>query len=163
MSRRVRPTSIASAFLLGLLAGAMLLIALAVAPFWQSLPPAEFRAWFVANAFRIGRLMIPLGAAAALAAVAAALAARGLPTRRSHLRAAACALGVAAITLAVNEPANQRFAAPGALGDAETRTLLARWVAWHWVRVALGVGGFLAALRALTGTRPRSGSAPGRS
>ena len=156
MSRRVRPTSIASAFLLGLLAGAMLLIALAVAPFWQSLPPAEFRAWFAANAFRIGRLMIPLGAAAALAA-------RGLPTRRSHLRAAACALGVAAITLAVNEPANQRFAAPGALGDAETRALLARWVAWHWVRVALGVGGFLAALRALTGTRPRSGSAPGRS
>ena len=65
--------------------------------------------------------------------------------------------------LAVNEPANQRFAAPGALGDAETRALLARWVAWHWVRVALGVGGFLAALRALTGTRPRSGSAPGRS
>src|SRR5207244_2241495 len=129
MSRRVRPASIASAFLLGLLAGAMLLIALAVAPFWQSLPPAEFRAWFAANAFRVGRLMIPLGAAAA-------------------------------ITLAVNEPANQRFAAPGALGDAETRTLLARWVAWHWVRVALGVGGFLAALRALTGTRPRSGSAP---
>ena len=162
MSRRVRPASIASAFLLGLLAGAMLLIALAVAPFWQSLPPAEFRAWFAANAFRIGRLMIPLGAAAALAAVAAALA-RGLPARRSHLRAAACALGVAAITLAVNEPANQRFAAPGALGDAETRALLARWVAWHWVRVALGVGGFLAALRALTGTRPRSGSAPGRS
>ena len=132
MSRRVRPASIASAFLLGLLAGAMLLIALAVAPFWQSLPPAEFRAWFAANAFRIGRLMIPLGAAAA-------------------------------ITLAVNEPANQRFAAPGALGDAETQALLARWVAWHWVRVALGVGGFLAALRALTGTRPRSGSAPGRS
>jgi hypothetical protein len=160
MSRRVHPASIASAFLLGLLAGAMLLIALAVAPFWQSLPPAEFRAWFAANAFRIGRLMIPLGAAAALAAVAAALAARGLPARRSHLRAAACALGVAAITLAVNEPANERFAA---LGDAETRTLLARWVAWHWVRVALGVGGFLAALRALTGTRPRSGSAPGRS
>jgi len=98
-----------------------------------------------------------------LAAVAAALAARGLPARRSHLRAAACALGVAAITLAVNEPANQRFAAPGTLGDAEARALLARWVAWHWVRVALGVGGFLAALRALTGTRPRSGSAPGRS
>ncbi len=159
----MRATSIASAFLLGLLAGAMLLIALAVVPFWQSLPPAEFRAWFAANSSRIGRLMIPLGAGAALAALAAALAARGLPTRRSHLRAAACALGVAVITLAVNEPANERFAAPGALGDAETRALLTRWVAWHWVRIALGVGGFLAALRALTGVRPRSGSAPGRS
>src|SRR5437899_1868563 len=140
MRRRMRAASIASTFLLGLLAGAMLLVALAVAPFWQSLPPAEFRAWFAANAFRIGRLMIPLGAGAALAALAAALAARGLPTQRSHLRAAACALGVAAITLAVNEPANQRFAAPGALGDAETRTLLARWVAWHWGRAPLGAG-----------------------
>src|SRR6058998_1276304 len=146
MRRRVRAASIASALLLGLLAGAMLLIALALAPFWQSLPPAEFRAWFAANAFRIGRLMIPLGAAAALAAVAAA-----------------CALGVGIITLAVNEPANERFAAPGVLGDAETRALLARWVAWHWVRVGLGLGGFVAALRALTGIRPRSGSAPGRS
>src|SRR5438034_6718542 len=126
MSRRVRPTSIASAFLLGLLAGAMLLIALAVAPFWQSLPPAEFRAWFAANAFRIGRLMIPLGAGAAVAALAATFAARRLPTRRSHLRAAACALAVAIVTLAVNEPANERFAAPGALTDAETRALLAR-------------------------------------
>src|SRR5437870_1934362 len=53
----VRAASLASAFLLGLLAGSMLLIALAVAPFWQSLPPAEFRAWFAAHAFRIGRLM----------------------------------------------------------------------------------------------------------
>src|SRR5207247_10844602 len=93
MSRRMRAVSIASAFLLGLLAGAMLLIALAVAPFWQSLPPAEFRAWFVPNAFRIGRLMIPVGAAAAPAAVAAALGDRGLPTRRSPRRAAASAPG----------------------------------------------------------------------
>src|SRR5882724_8207910 len=118
MRHRVRAASIVSAFLLGLLAGAMLLIAFAVAPFWQSLPPAEFRAWFAANAFRIGRLMIPLGAGAALAA-------RGLPTRRSHLRAAACALRVALITLAVNESAIQRLAARATLGDSETRTLLA--------------------------------------
>jgi hypothetical protein len=156
-----RAASLASAFLLGLLAGAMLLIALAVAPFWQSLPPAEFRAWFAANAFRIGRLMIPLGAASALAAVVAALLGRGLPTWPSHLRAAACALGIGAITLAVNEPANERFAT-GVLTDPETRTLLARWVAWHWVRVALGIGGFAAALHALRSTRRRSGSAPGR-
>src|SRR5436309_3065862 len=115
MNRRVRAASLASAFLLGLLAGSMLLIALAVAPFWQSLPPAEFRAWFAAHAFRIGRLMVPLGAGAAVAAVGAAIVAGGLPTRRSHLRAAACALGVVVVTLAVNEPANERFATPGAL------------------------------------------------
>ena len=152
----MRALAAASALLLGLLAGAMLLIALAVAPFWQSLSPAEFRAWFAAHAFRIGRLMIPLGAAAALAAVAAAAAGRGLPGRASRLRAAAAALGIGIITLVVNEPANERFAAPGVLDDAGTRALLARWVAWHRVRVALGLVGFLAALQALTGARPRS-------
>ena len=152
----MRAASIASALLLGLPTGAMLLIALALVPFWQSLPPAGFRAWFAANSYRIGRLMIPLGAGAAAASGIAALAGRGHPTRGAHLRAAACALAIAAITLAVNEPANERFAAPVALTDAETSALLARWVAWHRVRVALGLVGFLAALRALTGARPRS-------
>src|SRR5437899_2477688 len=106
MSRRMRAVSIASAFLLGLLAGAMLLIALAVAPFWQSLPPAEFRAWFAANAFRIGRLMVPLGAAAALAAVAAALAGRRAPARPSLLRAAAGGPGAIAFTVMPSGPSS---------------------------------------------------------
>ena len=153
----MRAASIASALLLGLLTGAMLLIALALTPFWQSLSPAEFRAWFAANSYRIGGLMIPLGAGAAAASVTAAFAGRGHPAWGARLGAAACALGVAAITLAINEPANERFAAPAGLGDAETSALLARWVAWHRVRVALGLIGFLAALRALTGVRPRSG------
>ena len=157
MRRPVRATSIASALLLGLLTGAMLLIALAVVPFWQSLPPAEFRAWFAANSYRIGRLMIPLGAAAAAAGVTAALAGRGGPAWGWQLITAACALGIAAITLAINEPANGRFATRAALTDAETSALLARWVVWHWVRVALGLAGFLTALRALTGVRLRSG------
>jgi hypothetical protein len=140
-----------SAFTLGVLSGAMLLIAVAVAPFWHQLPPAEFRAWFAANAHRIGALMIPLGLAAALTSVAALLVGFGTAGRRGWLAlAVAGAVGVAVVTLLVNEPANRLFATPGALADDETSALLARWIMWHRVRVGLGVIGFVAALQALT-------------
>ncbi len=134
-----------AAFLLGLFSGAMLLIALALVPFWRSLPPTEFRAWFAAHAGRIGGLMIPLGAASAVAAVAALVA---VPECRGWLGlAAASTVGVVVVTVVVNEPANRLFATAGALGDEETRKLLDRWMRWHWVRVALGLAAFAAVLR----------------
>lgn len=140
-----------SALALGLLAGAMVFIALAVAPFWQSLPPAEFRAWFAANAPRIARVMFPLGGVAAAASIAAwFVERRASGTRTASLAlAAACSAGLLLITLLVNEPANQRFAAPNGLSDPETTALLARWVRWHGARVALGLVAFGATLRAL--------------
>jgi hypothetical protein len=140
-----------SAFLLGLLAGAMLLIAVGVMPFWQALPPAEFRAWFGAHAWRIGRLMRPLGASALVAAGTAWMGARRVAgSRRAWLGLAALsALGVLIVTLVVNEPANALFARPDALTDAGTTALLAHWMRWHWVRVGLGVLGLYAALRAI--------------
>ncbi len=138
-----------SALFLGLLSGAMLLIAVALVPFWRALPPAAFRAWFEVNAARIGHLMIPLGGGAALASLLALVFGRASPRRTALVSAAAAAVGVGLVTLLVNEPANERFVTPGALDDAATRTLLARWASWHWLRVALGLAGFSAALRAL--------------
>jgi len=119
-----------AACLLGLLAGAMLVIAIVLVPFWSALPPVELRAWFARHADRTGALMFPLGGAA-LAAGAAA--------------------GVVAVTLLVNEPANRRFAGPVYLSDADVVALLGRWRRWHWLRVALGLVAFGAALRALGG------------
>ena len=135
-----------AAFLLGLFAGAMLLIALAFVPFWRTLPPGEFRAWFAAHAARIGWLMIPLGGASALVTVATLIA---VPERRGWLAlATAATLAVVVITALVNEPANRLFAA-GALTDEETAALLYRWAVWHSVRVALGLTAFTAALQAM--------------
>lgn len=57
---------------------------------------------------------------------------------RASSVAAAGAVGVVAVTVAVNEPANRKFASER-LGDDETATLLARWARWHDVRVALGL------------------------
>ena len=140
-----------AAFVLGLLAGAMLLIAVGVAPFWQTLPPFAFRGWFGLHAWRIGRLMRPLGAGAALVAGVAWIGAWRSSDGRSVWRgvAALAALGVVLVTLAVNEPANQLFARPGGLTDEATTALLVSWMRWHWVRVGLGMLGFYAALRAV--------------
>jgi len=135
-----------TALLLGLLTGAMLVIGIVLVPFWSGLPPVELRSWFARHAGRTGALMFPLGGAALAAAAGAWLVVRG----RWPALAAVAAASVVAITMLVNEPANQRFAA-GAyyMSDADTVALLARWRRWHWVRVALGLVAFAAALRAL--------------
>ena len=137
----------AAAALLGLLAGAMLLIATVLVPFWRGAPAAEFRGWFTAHAPRIRRVMVTLGAVAT-ATTAAALVVT--PAARGRLALATLGiLGVDAVTVAVNEPANSRLVAPD-VTDGETRALLDRWRRWHWVRVVLGLvalGGALAAIR----------------
>ena len=143
-----------TALLLGLLAGAMLIIGVVLLPFWHALPPAELRGWFARHAGRTGALMFPLGGTALVAALAACV------TRRtsSAVVAAVAAAGVVAVTLLVNEPANQRFAGPVYLSDADTVALLGRWRRWHWLRVGLGLVAFAAALTAV-GCRGRSPAA----
>ena len=138
-----------TAVLIGLLAGAMLLIAVAVVPFWRSLPPDEFRRWFFAHSRRIGRMMIPLGGSTALLSIAA-LVASGSGARRWSFGAALAATAIGAITLLVNEPANERFAATNDLTDTETVALLQRWVTFHWIRVALGIAGLACAVEAVS-------------
>jgi hypothetical protein len=88
--------------------------------------------------------------AGAMTAVSAALRER----RLASALAAGSAAGVAAITLAVNEPANRRFAEADQLTDEEMIRLLEQWARWHNARVALGVVGAGAAIQAL-GDRAR--------
>jgi hypothetical protein len=135
---------------LGLLAGAMLLIALAVVPFWSALEPAAFALWFREYAPLLGRTMIPLGALAAVFALLAAAAARPVASPRFRWSAAAAALavGVGALYPLYFGAANDAIAG-GGLAPAEIAAELARWRTWHWVRTTAGVLGFLAALRAL--------------
>lgn len=152
---RARPLALLSAVLAGLLAGGMLLIEVALLPSWRSVPPAEFRRWFTANAPRIRTLMVPLGASAAVVSVASAVTDGLLLRRRSpaSVTAAAATVGVVAVTVTVNEPANARFTG-GSLSDAETSDLLGTWARWHHLRVGLGVLATVAAASALGGRRP---------
>jgi hypothetical protein len=128
-----------SAVLTGLLAGGMGFIEVVLLPFWRGSSPSEFRQWFTAHSDRIRNVMIPLGVGAG--AVSTAYALTQVADRRpdaAATTAAATTLGVIAITVTVNEPANHQFTA-GALTDAETRNLLDKWARWHHLRVALGI------------------------
>jgi Domain of unknown function (DUF1772) len=144
-----RPLASLSAALICLLAGAMLFLRVVLLPYWRDIPPSEFRAWFVRHSGRIRGLMLPLGvasAAASVVATAARLVDRG--DARASSVAAAGAVGVVGVTVAVNEPANRKFASDQ-LPDEETTALLARWARWHDVRVGLGLVACAAAVRAL--------------
>jgi hypothetical protein len=143
-----------SAGLAVLLAGAMLVIRVVLVPFWQRLSPHEFRGWFRGNAGRIGAVMFPLGGAATLSSTAAAVVSRDVPRaqRRSLLLAAACVGGVTLVTMVVNEPANQQFIGSELAVD-EIPALLARWRRWHTVRVLLGAGAAVSAVRGLADHR----------
>jgi hypothetical protein len=142
--------TIATCLVLGMLAGGMLVIGVSFVGFWRSLSPGDFQAWFASHSHLIGRLMIPLGVGGVAVAVAAVTACwRGPATHRRWLIVAA----VSVVSVMVTYPvffarANAAFE-HGGLSDSAVRALLDRWVAWHWVRTALGTLGFLAALRAL--------------
>jgi hypothetical protein len=123
----------------------MTLIRFVLVPFWRALPPEEFRAWFRQHGKRIGVVMIPLGVTTMVATAAAALAE---PDRGSKTAAIATA-GVVAVTVAVNEPANERFWSDEPMTDDETTRMLARWSRGHDLRVALGVVAVVAATRRL--------------
>src|SRR3712207_4492249 len=98
--------------LAGILAGAMVFIEVVLVPFWRSSSPREFREWFAVHSPRIRAVMVPLGAGAAAAATVTAIAdgiAEG-QLEATSTTAAAAASSVVAITLTVNEPANEKFA-----------------------------------------------------
>jgi hypothetical protein len=140
-----------AAAVLGLLAGAMLLIAMAIVPFWTTLEPTEFARWFRDYSPLLGRFMLPLGASAtALTMFAVALA---RPVSSPHFRwlavAAALAVGVVAIYPLYFSSANAALAG-GGLAASEIASELHRWRKWHWVRTGAGVLSFFAVLRGLT-------------
>jgi anthrone oxygenase-like protein len=143
---------ILTCLVLGLLAGGMLVIGVALVSFWKRLSPSDFQAWFASYAHLVGRLMIPLGVGAIAVTVAAVAACwRGSATARRWLLVAA----VAAIGVMVTYPlffeATNAALVRGGLSDSAARSLLDRWATWHWIRTGLGMFGFVAALCALHG------------
>jgi uncharacterized membrane protein len=124
----------------------MALIRVVLVPWWQRLGPSEFRAWFRENGKRIGIVMIPLGVASMAAVTGAAV----LDRERGSKLAAAATAGVVGITLAVNEPLNERFWSDEPMADDDTTEALARWARWHNARVVLGVVAVLSAARRLS-------------
>ena len=120
-------------------AGVMLFIGLMLGAYWQSLPPAAFLDWFSTNSHLIART-IPLVAMPALLGVVLSLRLDWQEPTRRRLWAGALAalLGIAIITFAYHLPMNARFDARAVPLDQVT-DLLDQWLAWHALRVALGL------------------------
>ena len=145
--------AVLSTLALGLSAGAMLTEGAVMVPYWRSLPPDAFLRWYAENAARLLAFFGPLEIAATVLALAAAVLS-------GVRRAAGIGLLVVAATLALAVLApfpiyfgdvNASFAA-ATIAPEQVGEELTRWAAWHWVRTALGLGAFLAALLAVRRT-----------
>ena len=148
----------AALLLLGLFAGAMLVIGVAFVGYWQSLAPSTFLDWFAANAERIGGLMLPLGVGATLATLGAAAVSWSSGSRagRWSTVSALLAVSILVVYFVVHAPRNAAFTS-GAMPPERVAGELAVWARWHWVRVLLGVAAFwtqLVAIRAAASEAP---------
>ena len=146
----VRAVEVAAAGMLGLLTGAMVFIGAALVPYWFSLDPPAFAAWFARNSPYVGGVMVPLGGLSTLFSVAAAGVAWRVGSRaRAHFAlAAAMAVLILIIYLVEHASLNARLAS-GALAASEVEAALHSWRRWHWARVTAGAIGYLAALLGL--------------
>lgn len=139
-----------SVALLGIFAGAMLTEGGVLVPYWRSLAPADFLAWYGGNDRRLLGFFGPLTSATALLAVVVALASfwAGHDGRWLALLAAALTLIVVATFFLYFEKANLSFAT-GSVGVDRVAGELARWASWHWWRTGLSLVAFGAGLLSL--------------
>ena len=139
-----------SAAALAIFFGAMLTEGFVLVPFWRSLTPNEFFAWYEANDRRLLAFFSPLTGAAALLAIAAALVAlmAGHPGGLPAAVAAALAVSVVAMFPLYFKRANESFAA-ASIAPTDVAAELARWAAWHWVRTAVSFIALFSAMAAL--------------
>src|SRR5205085_4898788 len=109
----------------------------------------EFLAWYAANASRLVAFYGPLEIfAAASTALAASLSVYDRrPGRYLLLVATACAVTVLIAFPLYFRDANAAFAA-GSIDVADLPRELARWTRYHWIRTAIGLVGFVAAVLA---------------
>jgi hypothetical protein len=139
-----------SAGALGVFAGVNVLEAGVLVPWWHSLPPEEFLAWYRRNDRRLIGFFGPLTVVTALLAVVGAVAAvgTGRPGRGASVAAAALMLVCVVLFPLWFQKVNARFAA-GTIPADEVPAALARWGARHLVRTAISLGAVGAALAAV--------------
>jgi len=139
-----------SAAVWGLFAGAQLAEGCLLVPYWLSLTPADFHAWYAANDRRLVAFFGPLTVGIVILPLAWAVAATvgAEPTRGVALLCVGIGLVILAGFFGYFRDANARFSA-GTIPVAELPTELNRWARWHWVRTTLALVAFAATLSTL--------------
>ncbi len=138
-----------AALLLGLLGGALLLLALGLVPYWQSLQPLEFTQWISTNSHYIANTMKPIGfSATGVTLLATGLAVwKKLHTRYWLIAASVCALCMLA-TFPIYFAGTNAALASGTMSAQEAADTLSTWQIVHWVRTIAAIVGCFCAVKA---------------
>lgn len=135
----------------GLFVGSLLTEAVILVPYWRKMKPDDFLRLHGSMGPQLFRYFAPLTVLATLLPVASVVA--GVFTRNPStlywLASAALMASMMAIYFLYFRRANDSFKT-GSVGPAGLPAELARWAAWHWIRVAIGLAAFFFALLALT-------------
>ena len=136
--------------LLGLLAGALLLLAMGLIPYWQELEPSSFVPIFRDNSAHIANFMMPLGfSATGITWLALGLAVcKKTPSKNWLIAASVCALCMLATFPIYFSGANAALA-EGIIPTAELSNALSQWQLIHWIRTIAALLGCICALKAV--------------
>lgn len=136
---------IATAISLGVFAGAQLMEAWVLAPFWRSLSPPRFFDLYHTMGPILFRFFAPLTVLSVLLSVTTALTNKG--SVWSILAASLClsALGIFFVYFRI---ANERLATR-AVPDKKLPEALKRWTLWHQFRTVIVTSSFVSSLLAL--------------
>ena len=147
----IESLELSSAFSLGLLVGSLLTEAVILVPYWRAMDASDFLRLHSTLGPNLFRYFAPLTILATVVPVITVIAmlVTATPINRLSLLSATLVLSMLAIYFAYFKGANEKFK-KGSVGVDGLPAELGRWAAWHWIRVALGIGAFIASLLAIT-------------
>ena len=150
MELAANAVAVLATIVLGLSAGALVAEGAILVPFWQSLQPQSFLAWYREHARLLLRFFAPLEISAAGLTLAAVTLNWFHPVAATQLLVLSAFLAVAVLGAfpLYFQTTNASFAA-GTITPARVPEELHRWARWHWTRTMLGVGAFILTLVAL--------------
>jgi len=135
---------------LGVMAGALVAEGALLVPFWRSLQPADFLAWYKQHAALLQGFYGPLEVAAAVLTLLAAVLKWIIRDDGRYWLVSSAILGV--LVLAVFpmyfQRANTNFRT-GSIAIEHVQHELLQWSHWHWGRTMLSIAAFSAAVVAV--------------
>jgi hypothetical protein len=139
-----------SVALLGILAGAMLMVGVSIVGYWQSLEASVFVDTFGEHALRVNSLIVPLTIVAVLttALTAAGTWITQAPNRAWFVAAAALVVAAGLLHPLYFMKAQDALSASGAAPEKITE-FLSSWRNWQWLRVGLCFAALVASIRGL--------------
>ena len=149
MNGVLQTITLIAAVLLGLLGGALLILALGFVPYWKSLSPNEFTTLFQANTPFVAAAMIPIGfSATGLTLLAFALSQWKKRSNRHWLSAAAAFVVCMFVSFPLYFKETNGVLAAGTLSSEEVTNTLIQWSYVHWVRTMAAIAACICAVRA---------------